>query len=290
MTRIDVSKPSLLKPFLAKYGFSFKKGLGQNFLIDAQILSAIAQASEVSDADGVLEIGPGAGVVTQRLADLAKRVIAVEKDASLRPVLAEALESCPNVEVTFADVLDLDLCKLWEKFADCNDVSVVANLPYYVTTPILFHVFESHVPVRNIVVMVQKEVADRLQAKPGTKDYGALTVTVQYRAEVETVIHVSPGAFIPAPTVDSTVIRMRCRPVPAVEVVNEAMFFRVVRAAFGMRRKTLLNALSAQLPMDKEACARCLELAGIDPMRRGETLSISEFATLSNVAYTVAKR
>lgn len=282
MTRVDVSKPSLLKPFLAKFGFSFKKGLGQNFLIDSRILSAIAEACEVTDVDGVLEIGPGAGVVTQVVAPYAKRVIAVEKDNSLRPVLTESLEGLENVEVVYADVLQTDLHELWGKFADCKRVSVVANLPYYVTTPILFHVLESRLPVHNIVVMVQKEVADRLNAKPGTKDYGALTVAVQYRAEVDTVVRVSPSAFIPQPTVESTVLRMRCRDVPAVKVRDEDVFFQVVRAGFGMRRKTLLNALSAQLPVSKEACAHCLESTGIDHMRRGETLSIAEFGALAD--------
>lgn len=282
MTRPDIAKPSVLKPFLGKHGFSFKKGLGQNFLIDGRILTEIVDACEITKEDGVLEIGPGAGVVTQLLADRAKVVVAVEKDRSLEPVLAESLEGLSNVEIVFADVLQVDLSKLWEKFKTCKRVSVVANLPYYVTTPILFHVLDADVPVHNIIVMVQREVADRLNAKAGTKDYGALTVTVQYRAEVTTVVQVGRGAFMPAPAVDSTVVQMRCRTTPAVPVKDEEMFFRVVRAAFGMRRKTLLNALSAQLSMGKDEVTECLQTAHIDSMRRGETLSIEEFGRLAD--------
>jgi 16S rRNA (adenine1518-N6/adenine1519-N6)-dimethyltransferase len=282
MIRLDVAKPSVLKPFLGRHGFSFKKGLGQNFLIDGRILTEIVDACEITEEDGVLEIGPGAGVVTQLLADRAKVVVAVEKDRSLEPVLAESLEGLSNVEVVFADVLQVDLALLWDKFQTCKRVSVVANLPYYVTTPILFHVLDAQVQVHNIVVMVQREVAERLNAKPGTKDYGALTVTVQYRAQVGTVVQVSRGAFMPPPTVDSTVVRMRCRTTPAVPVKDEEMFFRVIRAAFGMRRKTLLNALSAQLSLGKDVVTECLQTAGVDSMRRGETLSIEEFARLAD--------
>jgi 16S rRNA (adenine1518-N6/adenine1519-N6)-dimethyltransferase len=282
MMEWDVAQPSQLKALLARHGFSFKKQLGQNFLIDARILTAIEQAAELTEADGAFEIGPGAGVVTQRIARSAKRVVAVEKDASLASVLDDALAAFPNVEVVFADVLKVDLPDLWTRFADCRRVSVVANLPYYVTTPILFHVLESGVRPYNIVVMVQREVADRMCAAPGSKDYGALSVAVQYHAEVDKVVRVPPSSFLPPPGVESMVVRLRCRSKPPVEVLDEATFFRVVRASFAMRRKTLLNTLAGPLGLSKDECARLLDGAGIDGRRRGETLTLDEFAAIAN--------
>ncbi|WP_029421954.1 16S rRNA (adenine(1518)-N(6)/adenine(1519)-N(6))-dimethyltransferase RsmA [Alicyclobacillus macrosporangiidus] len=286
-TRVDAAKPSELKALLAEHGFRFKKQLGQNFLIDERVLQRIVDAAEVEASDGAFEIGPGAGVVTQRLAARVHRVVCVEKDERLRGVLSRALAGCDNVEVRFADVLELDLEDLWHRFDDCARVAVVANLPYYVTTPILFHVLESGVRFDTMVIMVQREVADRLSAQPGGKAYGALTLAVQYRAIVEPVCRVSPGAFLPPPNVESMVVRLRRRLRPAVEVRDERLFFRVIRAAFATRRKTLLNALTGQLPLQREGCLAALEEARIDPGRRGETLSLEEFARLAEAVASV---
>lgn len=285
----DVAKPNQLKELLSKHGFSFKKQLGQNFLIDAGILEKIVESAELSQSDGVFEVGPGAGVVTRLLAERAKKVVTVEKDQSLLPVLQDSLVGFQNVEVLFADVLKVDLKEVWTRFEGCSNVSVIANLPYYVTTPILFHIFEADVPVRDIIVMVQKEVADRLMAPPGGKDYGALTVAVQYRANVSRVVQVNPACFMPPPNVESTVVRMRIREEKAVSVTDEGMFNRLVRAAFGTRRKTLLNALAGQLGFTKDQIRWALLDVGIDPNRRGETLSIEEFGILSNNLYKITR-
>lgn len=276
-------RPTVLKQLLAEHGFTFKKQLGQNFLIDGHVLDRIIEAAELSERDGVFEVGPGAGVVTQRLAEIAKSVVAVEKDRALAPVLASVLNQFDNTEVVFADVLELDLEELWRKFDGCDRVSVVANLPYYVTTPILFQLLESHVRLQHIVIMVQKEVADRLVAGPGGKDYGALTVAVQYYAEVDRVVRVPPGAFLPPPNVESTVIRLRLRPNPPVDVGDSKGLFRVVRTAFSMRRKTILNNLTHGFGISKSVCTALLEDAGIEPSRRGETLSLVEFAAVTRV-------
>lgn len=271
-----------LRDLLYRHGFSLKKGLGQNFLIDDRILRKIVSAADITSSDGVLEIGPGAGVVTQQLGQAARRVVAVEKDLSLRPVLAESLKDCENVQVQFEDFLQVDLDAVWQSFRDCSQVIVVANLPYYVTTPILFRILESEVPVHRIVVMVQKEVAARLTAQPGSKDYGALTVSVSFRAHVETVAQVHRGAFLPPPGVDSTVVRFNCYDRPPVDVADVTLFRRVVRSAFATRRKTLLNALSGGLSMEKPAVAEILAVIGIDSLRRGETLNLEEFAAITN--------
>jgi 16S rRNA (adenine1518-N6/adenine1519-N6)-dimethyltransferase len=278
----DVVRPSELKELLYRHGFSFKKQFGQNFLIDERVLSRIVEAAELTARDGAFEIGPGAGVVTRRLARNAKQVVTVEKDRTLAPVLEDSLKGMENVKVVFEDVLETDLEQLWENFSDCDKVSVVANLPYYITTPILFHLLDSDIRLANIVVMVQKEVADRMMAEPGTKDYGALSVAVQYRAEVDKVVQVSPGCFLPPPNVESTVVRLRIRSEPPVKVDNEKLFSEVVRAAFGMRRKTLLNALSAGLSLAKKDCEQMFETLQILPNRRGETLRLEEFAAVAN--------
>ena len=280
---LDLTKPSVLKEILGRHGFSFKKQLGQNFLIDRITLERIGDAAEITDEDGVLEIGPGAGVVTRMLAARAKQVVTIEKDESLRPILGDTLADVRNVHIHYNDVLQVDLARVWsEFFSGCRQVSVVANLPYYVTTPILFHILESNVSVAKIVVMVQKEVADRMMAGPGTKDYGVLTVAVQYRAAVRKVTVVKPSSFMPPPTVDSTVVQLSCYQELPVAVQSERDFFHAVRAAFSMRRKTLLNALAGGLAISKQECQELLSAAGIDPNRRGETLSLSEFAQLAN--------
>lgn len=278
-----VPTPSRIKSLLARHGFTLKKQLGQNFLVDPNILNQIVEAAELSEQDGVFEIGPGAGVVTRLAAEAAHKVVAVEKDTSLRGVLEDWLQGLTNVNVLYEDVLKVNLPDLWSAFSDCQNVSVIANLPYYITTPILFHLLDAQVRIRNLVVMVQREVANRLVATPGGKDYGVLTIAVQYRAHVETVSRVGPGAFVPPPNVDSTVVRMTLLPAPRVEVTDEGLFFRVVKAAFATRRKTLRNALSTNLGVSREQVEEALKIAAIDPMRRGETLSIEDFALLTDV-------
>lgn len=275
------ASPSQIKSLLARHGFTLKKQLGQNFLVDPVILEQIVAAAELTAEDGVFEIGPGAGVVTRQAAETAKKVLAVEKDTTLRGVLEDWLRGLTNVQVVYGDVLKVDLAELWSQFQDCRQVSVIANLPYYITTPILFQLLDAKLPIRNFVVMVQKEVADRLTASPGGKDYGALTIAVQYRTQVEPVLQVGPEAFVPPPSVDSTVVRMRVLAAPPVQVQDERFFFRVIKAAFATRRKTLLNALSSQLGLRKDQVQQALATAGIDSIRRGETLSIQEFATLA---------
>lgn len=281
---ITLSSPRVLRDLLNRHGISLKKQYGQNFLIDQNVLDAIVDASAVSDADGVLEVGPGAGVVTQRLGQRARRVMAVEKDTSLRPLLEETLADSPNIEVVYADFLRTDLAALWQRFAEvgCARVAVVANLPYYITTPILFHLFDSGVPWSRMVVMVQREVAQRMAAPPGGKDYGALSVAVQYRAAVRTVLRVGPNSFFPPPAVESCVLCLERLQEPAVCVTDEAAFFRVVRGAFATRRKTLANALSGALGLAKADVLQLLQTAAVDGGRRGETLSLAEFAQIAN--------
>ncbi|QSO50619.1 16S rRNA (adenine(1518)-N(6)/adenine(1519)-N(6))-dimethyltransferase RsmA [Alicyclobacillus curvatus] len=284
----DVVRSSKLRELLEAHGFQFKKQLGQNFLVDAHVLHRIVEAADIHSSDGVFEIGPGAGVVTQALALRAQKVLAVEKDRSLAPVLESSLSGVDNVDIHYGDVLEVDLQEMWREFQDCHRVSVVANLPYYVTTPILFHLLESGVKLHYVVIMVQREVAQRLVARPGTKDYGALTVAVQYYAQVELIQRVPPGAFVPPPSVESQVVRLRIHDQPPVQVSNPALYFRVVRAAFGMRRKTLLNNLTHSFKISKSDCEALLKDIGIDPMRRGETLDLTEFADITRALSSVA--
>ncbi|MDQ0190174.1 16S rRNA (adenine(1518)-N(6)/adenine(1519)-N(6))-dimethyltransferase RsmA [Alicyclobacillus cycloheptanicus] len=283
-----LTTPRILRDLMTRHGFTLKKQLGQNFLIDPYVLDAIVAASGVGGQSGVLEIGPGAGVVTRELAARAKRVLAVEKDRALEPVLAETLAPFPNATVQFADFLQTDVRALWRSFEGCDAVSVVANLPYYITTPILFHLLDAGVNWQRIVVMVQKEVADRLSARPGGKEYGALSVAVQYHAAVQTVLRVPNTAFLPPPGVDSAVVRMDRRDPPAVVVQNERLFFQVVRAAFATRRKTLQNALTSGLGRPKEDIQAVLAAAGIDGQRRGETLDVREFGCIADVLNTLS--
>jgi 16S rRNA (adenine1518-N6/adenine1519-N6)-dimethyltransferase len=277
----SVLKPSELRGIMVRHGFQLKKGYGQNFLVDLHVLDAIVDAAAISHADGVFEVGPGAGVVTRPLSFRAKRVVTVEKDRTLESVLTDTVGHRDNVEIVFADVLDVDLTTLWQRFNDCDRVVAVANLPYYVTTPILFHLLESKVRLANIVVMVQKEVADRMMAKPGSKAYGALSVAVQSRAKVTRVATVPPGAFLPPPSVASAVVHLSLYDTPPVAISDSEMFRRVVKAAFGTRRKTLRNALATGFRFSKEEIEAWLNQAGIDGLRRGETLNLHEFAALT---------
>lgn len=281
----DIATPSRTRQLIAKHGFVLKKSLGQNFLIDRNILLNIVEAAELEAADGVLEIGPGIGALTEQLARRAGSVVAIELDGRLLPILEESLAGYPNVSIVHGDVLKVDLVKLFQdRFRDAERVKVVANLPYYVTTPIIMKLLEERLPISSIVVMIQKEVAERLSAGPGTKDYGSLSIAVQYYSEAETVAFVPRTAFLPQPNVDSAVVRLRLREYPPVKVEDERWFFEVVHAAFAQRRKTLANNLLGRfLPKDRRAeLEAILASCGIDPGRRGETLSLEEFARLSD--------
>ncbi|MDK9710794.1 16S rRNA (adenine(1518)-N(6)/adenine(1519)-N(6))-dimethyltransferase RsmA [Acidaminobacter sp.] len=279
---LKLTSPSTIRYIMDKYGFRFSKSLGQNFLIDEGTVNRIVANAEVGPEDMVLEIGPGIGVMTQVLAAHAEKVVAVEIDSSLLPVLNETLEGLDNVEVVHGDILEVDVkALLTEHFGD-RKPKVVANLPYYVTTPILMRFLEERLPVSEIVVMIQKEVAERMTASPSTKAYGSLSIAVQYYCEAAVVQKVPPTVFMPQPNVESLVIRLKLREKPCVELLNPDFFFKVVKAAFGQRRKTLLNALSAGLTMPKDKILEVLEAVEIAPNLRGEALTIEAFARLAN--------
>ncbi|MNO79484.1 Ribosomal RNA small subunit methyltransferase A [compost metagenome] len=289
MNEIDnIATPNRTKDIIRRHGFSFKKSLGQNFLIDQNILNKIVDAAELDSTKGALEIGPGIGALTERLAQSAGAVTAVEIDKRLIPILKEVLEPYEHVHVEQADVLDVDLPALFAaNFKDMSKVSVVANLPYYVTTPILMKLLEEKLPLEHIVVMIQKEVAERMAASPGSKEYGSLSIAVQYYSEPKLICTVPHTVFIPQPNVDSAVIRLTVREEPPVDTKDEAHFFDVVRSSFTQRRKTISNNLKSRytLPEGRERIDALLHQAGIEPSRRGETLSLQEFATLSNVLF-----
>ena len=271
---------------LNKYGFNFQKKFGQNFLIDTHVLEKIIRAADITKDDCVLEIGPGIGTMTQYLCENAGKVIAVEIDKNLIPILTEdTLAEYDNVKVINSDVLKLDLKKLAEEENGGRPIKVVANLPYYITTPIIMGLFEAGVPLASITVMVQKEVADRMQAGPGSKDYGALSLAVQYYAEPYIAANVPPNCFMPRPNVGSAVIRLTLHEKPPVEVADEKLLFKLIRASFAQRRKTLVNGLtnSPELSFSKEEVAKALEACGYSPTVRGEALTLAEFAKLANV-------
>ncbi|WP_102273317.1 16S rRNA (adenine(1518)-N(6)/adenine(1519)-N(6))-dimethyltransferase RsmA [Cytobacillus massiliigabonensis] len=282
----DIATPIRTRDILEKYGFSFKKSLGQNFLIDTNVLNRIVDHADLTEDSAAIEIGPGIGALTEQLARRSKKVVAFEIDQRLLPILEETLAPYPNTKVIHEDILKADVKGVIEKeLGEITDLMVVANLPYYVTTPIIMKLLEEKLPIRGIVCMLQKEVADRIAAKPGTKDYGSLSIAIQYYTEAETVMIVPKTVFVPQPNVDSAVIRLTKRKEPAVSVMNESFFFQLIRISFAQRRKTLLNNLTNGLPdgkQKKEEILSALELADIDPGRRGETLSIDEFARLSD--------
>lgn len=273
---------------LQKYKFVFQKKFGQNFLIDEHVLEKIISAAGIGPDDFVVEIGPGIGTMTQYLAHAARGVAAVEIDKALIPILQDTLSAYDNVTVINEDVLKVDLKELAEKMNEGRPVKVVANLPYYITTPIIMGLFESHVPVESITVMVQKEVAERMQAGPGTKDYGALSLAVQYYAEPYIVANVPPNCFMPRPNVGSAVIRLQVHKNPDIRVKDESLMFRIIRASFNQRRKTLQNSLShdPQLGISKEVVARILEEMGLSATIRGEALSLPQFAQFSDLVFT----
>lgn len=280
-----LSNPQKTIEIIQKYEFAFQKKFGQNFLIDGHVLNKIIHAAGITEEDFVLEIGPGIGTMTQYLAEAAKRVLAVEIDRMLIPILEETLADYENVEVLNADILQLDIKKLVEEKNGGKPVKVVANLPYYITTPIIMGLLEKHVPVDSITVMVQKEVAQRMQAQPGTKDYGALSLAVQYYCEPYIAANVPPNCFIPRPKVGSAVIRLRTYRETPVKVKDEQLMFRIIRASFNQRRKTLANGLnnSQELTFSKQEIAEAIEALGVPAGVRGETLTLTQFAKLADI-------
>ena len=279
-----LSNPKETIQVLQKHEFQFKKKFGQNFLIDPHVLDKIVDAAQITKDDFVLEIGPGIGTLTQYLCENARQVLAVEIDDKLIPILKETLQPYENVEVLHGDILKQDIQQIADTYNDGKPIKVVANLPYYITTPIIMELFESHVPLANVTVMVQKEVADRMKAEPGTKDYGALSLAVQYYAKPYIAAFVPPNCFMPRPNVGSAVIRLDCLARVPVEVHNEKLMFRLIRASFNQRRKTLQNGIadSAELSFTKEQAARAIEQAGFDVRIRGEKLGLEEFARLAD--------
>ncbi len=277
--------PSNTIEILQKYNFSFQKKFGQNFLIDTHVLEKIVEEAGITENDCVLEIGPGIGTMTQYLAEHAKRVIAVEIDDHLIPILKDTLSAYDNVTVIHNDILKVDVAALCDEYNEGRPIKVVANLPYYITTPIIMGLFESHVPLDSITIMVQKEVADRMQVGPGTKDYGALSLAVQYYSRPQIVANVPPNCFIPRPNVGSAVIKLTRFQNPPVEVDDERKMFSIIRASFNQRRKTLVNGLSnAGLSgITKENIVQALEQMQLSPTIRGEALTLEQFAALSNL-------
>lgn len=283
---MEFISPSVIKSIAARHGFVFKKGLGQNFLSSQEVLEEIADAAEL-DGRGVLEIGPGFGVLTNELAKHAEKVVALEIDERLIPVLSDTLGEYDNVKVINKDVMKTDLKKLIDDEFGGERICVAANLPYYITTPIITTLIENDLPIDSMVIMVQKEVAERICAKPGKKDYGAISVLCRYHTEPEMVRIVPSDMFVPPPKVDSAVIKLKFRSERAVSVKDERMFFKTVKAAFSQRRKTLLNCLSSNFDCGKDKLTETLISIGIDPRRRGETLSLDEFAALADALINV---
>ena len=283
MANLGIPKNTI--EIIQKYNFAFQKKFGQNFLIDTHVLEKIISAAGVTKEDMVLEIGPGIGTMTQYLAEHAKRVVAVEIDSNLIPILQETLADYDNITVINDDILKVDINALPQEYNGGRPIKVVANLPYYITTPIIMGLFESNVPIDNITVMVQKEVADRMQVGPGSKDYGALSLAVQYYAEPYIVANVPPNCFIPRPGVGSAVIRLTRHQEPPVDVKDAKLMFRLIRASFNQRRKTLLNGLanSPELSFSKEQITSAIEKMGLPASVRGETLTLEQFAHLSNL-------
>lgn len=277
-----LSDPRVVREILARHGLRLSKGMGQNFLINPSVCPRMAEASGAAESAGVLEIGPGIGVLTWELAQISPKVAAIELDQRLFPVLAETLADCPNVELIQGDVLQLDLHRLVKEKFGGETICVCANLPYYITSPVVMALLESGLPLSAVTVMVQKEAARRLCAPPGDRACGAVSVSVHYHSQPRILFEVSRGSFLPPPKVDSAVIRFQMREEPPVEVSSEAMLFRTARAAFSQRRKTAANAISAGLNLPKEQAAAALSAAGAEPSVRAEQLTLEQFAALSN--------
>ena len=285
MTDPFLGNPQNTIAVLQKYHFNFQKKFGQNFLIDTHVLDKIIRAAEITKDDFVLEIGPGIGTMTQYLAQAAREVVAVEIDKALIPILQDTLSGFPNAEVIHDDILKVDIAGLAEQRNGGRPIKVVANLPYYITTPIIMSLFESQVPLASVTVMVQKEVAERMQAGPGSKDYGALSLAVQYYAEPYIAANVPPNCFMPRPNVGSAVIRLTKHETPPVQVKDPKKMFQLIRASFNQRRKTLPNGIgnAPELPYTREQAAAALEKMGLSPAVRGEALSLSQFAELADL-------
>ncbi len=286
-----LGNPQKTIEIIKKYEFAFQKKFGQNFLIDTHVLDKIIAAAGVTKDDCVLEIGPGIGTMTQYLAENARHVVAVEIDSNLIPILNETLADYENVTVIHADILKVDINQITEQYNGGRPIKVVANLPYYITTPIIMGLFENKVPIDNITVMVQKEVADRMQVGPGSKDYGALSLAVQYYAEPYIVANVPPNCFMPRPNVGSAVIRLTRHKEPPVKAEDPGLMFKLIRASFNQRRKTLQNGLnnSPEIPFAKEQITEAIESLGLGSSVRGEALTLEQFASLSNY-FTGMKR
>ncbi|MCC8027067.1 MAG: 16S rRNA (adenine(1518)-N(6)/adenine(1519)-N(6))-dimethyltransferase RsmA [Clostridium sp.] len=280
----SLGNPKNTIEIIQKYEFAFQKKFGQNFLIDTHVLEKIIDAAGITKEDCVVEIGPGIGTMTQYLAEYGGRVVAVEIDANLLPILGETLKDYPNVQIINDDILKVDMNRLVQEYNKGRPVKVVANLPYYITTPIIMGLFESGVPIDNITVMVQKEVAQRMQAGPGTKDYGALSLAVQYYAEAYIVANVPPNCFIPRPNVGSAVIRLTRYQEPPVKVDDPLLMFRLIRASFNQRRKTLQNGLnnSPEVSFTREQIMSAIGSLGLSPSVRGEALTLEQFGRLAN--------
>ena len=278
---MDLYDYNTIKRILTRHGFTFSKALGQNFLIDPSVCPRMAAALEADDRTGVLEIGPGIGVLTKELSAVCGRVAAVELDRRLPDVLAETLADCPNVQVVPGDVLQMDLQALFaDQFADCDRLQVCANLPYYITSPIVMKLLGDRLPIQNLTVMVQKEAADRLAAAPGTRASSAISCAVSYYATSKLMFTAAPGSFYPAPKVTSAVVRMDIRPTPAVQVEDEDGYFALIRAAFGQRRKTAANAIASGLGLPKDKVIAAIEAAGFDARIRPEALTLEDFAAV----------
>ena len=279
----NLSDIGTVKTILEKHGFTFSKALGQNFLINPEVCPEMARQAVTGENDGVIEIGAGVGVLTAELCKRAKKVVSIELDKRLLPVLDETLGEFDNFEVVNEDILKVDLHKLIkEKFSDCENVSVCANLPYYITSPVIMKLLEDKLPVKQIIVMVQREAADRLTAPVGSRESGAITVAVNYYAEAEKLFNVSKGSFVPSPKVDSAVIRLIVYEKPPIETSDEELFFKTVKAMFMQRRKTALNSVSAGLGVTKDTVARALEMTGLDTNIRAEKLTLSQLCEFTN--------
>ena len=277
------------KAIVEKYGFNFTKSLGQNFLVDGNILRKIVDGADIGSDDIVFEIGTGIGTLTSELARRAKKVVAIEIDSRLIPILSETLSEFDNVEIINQDILKVDLPALVREHSPDQKIKVVANLPYYITTPIIMRFLEEGIALSSMVIMIQKEVADRIAAKPSTKAYGSLSVAIQYYAESKIIAEAPKEAFVPSPNVDSAVLKIDVKQDKGVDLMDSDLFFEVVKGSFSKRRKTILNSLSTYGDFEKEIIEKALEASGIDPKRRGETLTILEFASLSNQIYCLRR-
>ncbi len=286
----NLSDISVVKDLLNRHGFKFSKALGQNFLINPTVCPRMADACGADENTGVIEVGPGFGVLTAELAKKAKKVVSIELDERLLPVLDETLAEFDNVEVINSDVLKVDLHKLIEEKFSGMKVAVCANLPYYITSPVIMHLLESKLPVENITVMVQKEAAQRLCAPVGSRVAGAVTVAVDYYADAEKIFDVSAGSFMPAPKVDSSVIRLNVRKQPPIELNDEKLFFRMVKAVFAQRRKTAANSISSGMSLSKETVYKAIEAAGYNETVRAESFTLDELAALANEIYNITRQ